>query len=320
MKNYTAIFEELEEIGNSRCESSSKAVDIIALMDRFSSYFYLKLALLVLSATEQVSITLQHHDSNAQEALAAVKSAEYYLNRQKSEDAFNLFYDLVLQEAAEKGSQQPTLPRQRKIPRRFDNGGENHTSSPKEFFHCQYFEVLDVLKGELTRFGQPTFAILREMEKISIDSCNDEKNIVLSTEIKTLYANNLDMNELITQLSILSSVIEASSNVYQMGIKSETSVNIICKLFNTCKFPRSMLPEVDKLLCLYYTIPITSATAERTFSTIRRLRVHTPIMRHFSKIISYSFKEDYYVISKLPLQAQITFVALHLTNLHRYNF
>ena len=99
IKNYTAIFEEVEEIGNSRCESSSKTV---ALMDRFSSYFGLKLALLVFSATEQVSIMLQCHDSNAQEAIAAVKSAEYYLNRQRSDDAFNLFYDLVLQEAAQK--------------------------------------------------------------------------------------------------------------------------------------------------------------------------------------------------------------------------
>ena len=175
--------------------------------------------------------------------------------------------------AAEKGLQQLTLPRQRKIPRRIDDGNENHTfSSPKEFFHCQYFEDLDVLKGKLTRFDQPTFAILREMEKILIDSCNDEKNIVLSTEIKTLYANNLDMNKLTTQLSILSSVIEASNNDYQMGIKSVTSLNTICELFNTCKFPRSMLPGVDKLLRLYYTIPITSATAERTFSTLCKLK------------------------------------------------
>ena len=146
-------------------------------------------------------------------------------------------------------------------------------SPPKEFFHCQYFEVLDVLKGELSRrFDQPTFAILREIEKILIYSCNDEKNIVQSTEIKTLYANSLDMNKLTTQLSLLSSVIEASNNDYQMGIKSVTSVNIICELFNTCMFPRSMLPAVGKLLRLYYIIPITSATAERTFSTIRRLK------------------------------------------------
>uniref|UniRef100_A0A1X7TS41 Uncharacterized protein n=1 Tax=Amphimedon queenslandica TaxID=400682 RepID=A0A1X7TS41_AMPQE len=148
-------------------------------MDRFSSYFGLKLALLVFSATEQVSVTLQHHDINAQEALAAVKTAVCYLNRQRSDDAFNLIYDLVLQEAAEKGLQQPTLPRQRKIPRRIDDWSKNHTFfSPKEFFRGQYFEVLDVLKGELIRrFDQPTFAILREMEKILIDSCN-EKNIV----------------------------------------------------------------------------------------------------------------------------------------------
>ena len=91
-------------------------------------------------------------------------------------------------------------------------------------------------------------------------------------EIKTLHANSLDMNKLTTRLSMLSSVVEASNNDYQMWIKSVTSVNTICEVFNTCKFPRSMLPEVDKLLRLYYTIPITSATAGRTFSTLRRLK------------------------------------------------
>ena len=79
--NYPAISEELTEIGNSRCEASSRAVGIMALMDRFSTFFGLKLAYLVFSATEQVSTTLQYKDINVQEALTAVKSAQHFLER-----------------------------------------------------------------------------------------------------------------------------------------------------------------------------------------------------------------------------------------------
>ena len=37
---------------------------------------------------------------------------------------------------------------------------------------------------------------------------------------------------------------------------------------------RSMLCEVDKLLLLYLTIPVTTATAERSFSSLRRVKIY----------------------------------------------
>ena len=275
LMNYPAISEELDEIGNSRCESSSKAVGISALMDKVSSYFGLKLAHLVFSATEQVSITLQHKDINVQEALTAVRSAEHYLERQRSDTAFDLFHDSVVQEASEKGLQEPALPRQRRIPRRINDGSENHEySSLREFFRHQYYEVLDLLKEELKRrFDQPTFAILKEVEMLLIDSCNG-KNVAPSCELKSLYANSLDMDMLSVQLSMLPSVIVACNNDQQLGIKKVTSVNTICEVFNTTKFPKTMLTEVEKLVRVYYTVPLTSATTERTFSTLRRLKSH----------------------------------------------
>ena len=100
--NYPAISEELTEIGNSRCGASSRAVGIMALMDRFSTFFGLKLAYFVFSATEQVSTTLQYKDINVQEALTAVKSAQHFLETQRSDSTFDLFYDSVVKEATEK--------------------------------------------------------------------------------------------------------------------------------------------------------------------------------------------------------------------------
>ena len=82
------------------------------------------------------------------------------------------------------------------------------------------------------------------------------------------------MDLLTVQLSMLPSVIAAGNSEHQLGIKEVTSVSTICDVFNTCRFPKTMLTEVNKLLHIYYTVPLTSATAERTFSTLRRLKTY----------------------------------------------
>ena len=88
LKNYSVITEELEQIGEeSHSESSRKALGLLALMERFSTYFGLKLAFLVFSATEQASSTLQYKDINAQEAAMAIDAAKTFLGRRRSDSA-----------------------------------------------------------------------------------------------------------------------------------------------------------------------------------------------------------------------------------------
>ena len=57
-----------------------------------------------------------------------------------------------------------------------------------------------------------------------------------------------------------------------MGIKKVTSISTICDIFNACDFAKTMLSEVHKLLTMYLTIPFTTATAERSFSTLQRVK------------------------------------------------
>ena len=57
-----------------------------------------------------------------------------------------------------------------------------------------------------------------------------------------------------------------------MGIHHVTRVSTVCEVFNVGKFQESMLKEVDTLLHLCLTIPLTTATAERIFSTLHRLK------------------------------------------------
>ena len=57
-------------------------------------------------------------------------------------------------------------------------------------------------------------------------------------------------------------------------MKKVTSVRTICEAMNSQSIFKSMLPEVHKLLKLYLTIPVTSATSERTFSALRRVAIN----------------------------------------------
>ena len=56
------------------------------------------------------------------------------------------------------------------------------------------------------------------------------------------------------QLSML-----PANKEYYMGIQKVT----------VCVFPNTMLRVVDRLLQIFVTVPLTSAIAERTFSTLR---------------------------------------------------
>ena len=57
-------------------------------------------------------------------------------------------------------------------------------------------------------------------------------------------------------------------------IKMVTSVKTICEAMASNSVYQTMLPSVHLLLCLYKTIPISSATSERTFSAMRRLMTY----------------------------------------------
>ena len=141
--------ETLEVIKEGKDEYALKAIGLLHNVDKFSTYYGLELSYLVFSATEQLSITLQGTDTSLQQAVQATKLAITYMERQRSDGAYDSFYSHVL--AKSKGlTDQPTLPRQRRLPRQIDSGSTAHQFDiPKSYFKKQYFEVLDVVTAEL---------------------------------------------------------------------------------------------------------------------------------------------------------------------------
>lgn len=270
IKNYEIIGATLEEIGEtSNGEASQKTSGLLSLMDKFTTYFGLRLSHSIFAPTEQLSRTLQAKDISAQEATTTVTKTASYLKRQRSDAVFNEFYKRVKGEAKNL-TEGPVLPRQRRIPKR---GTVNHSfSSPDDYFRKQYFEAHDIVIAELDRrFQQNAFTVLKDVENLLIDSGNG-KIVSPSAQVVELYQDDIALDHLVVQLPILPDLLKTANEEQNLGIKKITSMSTICELFNTCEISKTMLSEVFELLRIYLTVPVTSATAERTFSTMRRLK------------------------------------------------
>ena len=68
-----------------------------------------------------------------------------------SHEAFDLLFESTVKEA-EAYTEMPTIPRKRKLLKRFNDDGPQHRpSSPKELFRQSCFEVIDELKCNLDK-------------------------------------------------------------------------------------------------------------------------------------------------------------------------
>ena len=270
LKDYSILIETMEEINHTtHDEYGLKAGGILSLLEKFDMLFGLKLGYLVFGASESLSKSLQAKDTSLQEALAAVNSCKSFYRRQRTDEAFNHFYDDVVKCGEDLNIGSPRLPRYRRAPPRLDDGSLPHQfSTPKEYFRQQYFQTCDLLLQELeNRFDQslhPVLALESLLLKAANGQCFEEQ---LQTVRESCYSGDFNFDDLKRHLLLLVDTIKQGTP----SVKEVTSIHTICDAMNSQPVFKSMLHEVHNLLRLYLTVPISSATAEQTFSALRRV-------------------------------------------------
>ena len=111
-------------------------------MESFETYFGLKLAHRIFSAAEQFSVNLQAKDLTVQEASRGAILLVSHFKTLLTESHFDAFYDhtLVLSSSV---TEEPKLPRYRKMPKRLDEGGSpRRYSSPKDKYKNQVIKQM----------------------------------------------------------------------------------------------------------------------------------------------------------------------------------
>ena len=134
---------------------------------------------------------------------------------------FKLFFQHVHKLCEQTGTEEPSLPRKRRAPARFEVGeGTCYFSSDvDEHYRRLYFEVLDlIVSGIQQRFNQPGYAIHQNLEDLLLNAANGKDYATDLKAVTDFYGDDFVKSELITQLQIFSS----------NSPKSNRSVEINC--------------------------------------------------------------------------------------------
>ncbi len=82
----------------------------------------------------------------------------------------------------------------------------------------------------------------------------------------------LDTKLLAIELKEFPTIVRMYNSTAVFPRKSITSIATLCDILNAMPVAKNSFPAMDSLLKLYLSVPLSSSTAERTFSAMRRLK------------------------------------------------
>ena len=143
---------------------------------------------------------------------------------------------------------------------------------PKDRYRHLYFEALELAFGEVERrFEQPDFAVIENLESSLIRTANGE-SVVLGESLLRYLEGDIAKDRFITQLPLIPDMIKTA--FVQSPIKKVTTLRTIADAMNKSEIYKGMLSEIHKVLKIYFTFPVTTSTAERSFSSMHRLKTY----------------------------------------------
>ena len=202
---------------------------------------------------------------------------DIYLEKMRTDASFN---ELTAEVEAicgltPRGSDEPPDKRQRVT-----------SSKLKDFFHesvnsCslneddrlkrEYFEAIDVTKASLSaRFDQKDLNTLMSIETLLLKAINGDEIDGSLGDLNCF--QHLNIKRLKSELKELPTYLKIFNAEQSFKVKSVTLISTICDIMNIRQSFKSCNEEIHKLLLLYATMPLSSASAERTFSVMRRLK------------------------------------------------
>ena len=246
---------------------------IAAIMEKFEFYYGVTLGELILKHTDNLSKTLQHKTISAAEGQECASLTLRTLQSLRSDDMFDLFWKKVTAAAEKLNLEPPSLPRQRKRPKRYESGlaeAEFHDTACT-YYRVAYFEGLDLVIASIQeRFDQPGFKMYRNLQELVLKAakkeCYDEEyNFVVN-----FYGDDFISTLLKSQLEVLSNSAQFDGHRNNLTFK-----DVLEFLAGLTQIQKNFFSEVIVVTKLIYVMPATNATSERSFSALRRIKTYS---------------------------------------------
>lgn len=250
-------------------EMRSRIIGVSACMKSFDFFFGASLGELLLSHSDNLSKTLQSSTMSAAEGQKVADMTVITLQSLRSDENFLLFWKRVTDKASDLDINEPVLPRQRKRPRRYEEGasvGDFHETT-EGLHRCIYYEALDlIVTGIKDRFDQPGYRLYSNLEALLVKAAKTERFDEELQFVTAFYKDDFSSDQLSMQLGILSTNIPCES--------AQNLTSVICYLRELSPAQRSLISEVCTLASLILVMPATNAVSELSFSALRRLKTY----------------------------------------------
>ena len=269
LQNYSVLQELWTTLLEQRLESEMRAriTGVKAQMESFEYYFGVCVGELVLNHADNLSKSLQSKTISAAEGQKLAEMTLKVLSKIRNCEQFNLFWSSVTKKASQLDIAEPSLPRNRKRPRRFDSDSEQYCPiTVEEHFRKQFFEILDYAINSIkSRFDQPGYARYKKVESLLIKAMSNEDFTEELEFVTSFYSEDINATTLNIQLDTLAA---------QITLEEPNLLELINYMKKLSSSQHQMFSEVVTLMKIVLVNPSTNSTSERSFSAMRRIKTY----------------------------------------------
>jgi hypothetical protein len=120
----------------------------------------------------------------------------------------------------------------------------------------------------------PLLCKVKQFILLAANGTEEGTEIICLNDINEFLVDDIDVERLQRELIMLPDYFSTINKQKNLGLKKITKIATVCELLNTQQVAKAMFCEYSKLLSLYLTIPVTTATAERSFSVMNRIKTY----------------------------------------------
>ncbi|XP_041374138.1 zinc finger MYM-type protein 1-like [Gigantopelta aegis] len=217
---------------------------------------------------------LQHKDMSAAEGQRLAELTVTTLSNLRQEESYDKFWADVTKKLDHLEVNEPSLPRRRKMPARFDTGNApcEYQETVKYLYRLKYYEALDLAINCIRdRFAQPGYKISRHLEDMLLKCVTEDP--IYSNDMDCVvdfYKDDIDKTTLHTQLDCFKVLIKQSVD----NVNTLTISQIVDVIRERKPASRTMFCDIVTVLKLISVMPATNAISERSLSALRRVKTY----------------------------------------------
>lgn len=255
--HYETVLTSLEMMAAQKTDTGCKSRGLLEQFNKGSTVLGLQLIIKVFTPLEQLNRSLQAQSATTSGMLQAVDTVVSELSALRSDQEFHAMINHVNGFIQHHDLCELSVPRVRRPPQRYCGTGEPYTpATAEEHYRPAYFSLIDSVTTQLNERFNKNANGLRTYQQL--------ESMLLSGVIDDAVCGQypeLIKDDLLHQLAMFRRHYDITSLSSAQNVMQSMSSEV-----------RLLFSQVEQLVRLMLVCPVTSCTAERSFSSLRRLK------------------------------------------------